>query len=128
MKAFYSTMLLFILTVLLIFSNSARVSNFTSNAEEKLKSLSFSADKELFSRANHLSNEIRVQIKSIEFSIPHSKTSQLFQKLDLLSVYAKALNQVEFEATKSELLNIISEISDLEKMTFSGRSFFYAQE
>ena len=120
MKAFYLTIILFFLTVLLIFSNAAHVADFTKDTVENLDDLIFSKSDDCVMQIENFSNETRNQIAHIEFSIPHDKTARLLQKLDLLTIYARNNNKTEFETTRSDLFNILAEISELEKISFFG--------
>ena len=120
MKAFYATVTLFCMTILLILSNSAQVADFTNSTKESLNNLIFSESDHFIKETESLAKAVRSQISSVEFSIPHSKTSVLFQSLDLLTVYAKAGDKKGFNATRSDLLNILSEIADLERISFFG--------
>ena len=120
MKAFYLILIVFALMILLIISNGAKISSFTSNTKEALESLSFFSSEDFINRTEVFTKKVLDELSLVEFSIPHDKTEALQKSLDLLSVYAKSQSKVDFEATRSQLANILSEISELEKIKFSG--------
>ena len=120
MKAFYLILIVFALMILLIISNGAKISSFTSNTKEALESLSFFSSEDFIDRTEVFTKKVLDELSLVEFSIPHDKTEALQKSLDLLSVYAKSQSKVDFEATRSQLANILSEISELEKIKFSG--------
>ena len=120
MKAFYLILIIFALMILLIISNGAKISSFTSNTKEALESLSFFSSEDFINRTEVFTKKVLDELSLVEFSIPHDKTEALQKSLDLLSVYAKSQSKVDFEATRSQLANILSEISELEKIKFSG--------
>ena len=120
MKAFYLILIVFALMILLIISNGAKISSFTSNTKEALESLSFFSSEDFINRTEVFTKKVLDELSLVEFSIPHDKTEALQKSLDLLSIYAKSQSKVDFEATRSQLANILSEISELEKIKFSG--------
>ena len=120
MKAFYLILTVFILMIFLIISNGAKVISFTSDAKEALEGLSFSSSEDFIGKTEFFSTKVLQDLNIVEFSIPHDKTEALQKSLDLLIVYAKEKSKIDFEATRSQLTNILSEISELEKIKFSG--------
>ena len=120
MKAFYSTAIIFLLTLFLIFYNAVQVKEFTSTTEERLYDLKFSTSSSCIDEVERLKIETQTKIKRIEFSISHDKRTQLFQNLDLLAVAAKLQNKTEFEIARSNSINALAEISALEKINLFG--------
>lgn len=114
MKAFFIITIACSVMLAGIVFNSMHVRKFSDDAQAQLNSIDFN-DTNCKEQISVLTAFTEKHLKRIEFAIPHTKSSQIKDHLDLLNEYVASGEKSEFEKTRILLINLLKEIGELEK-------------